>query len=226
MVKLFIIILTISFTSLFSQFRDVYDKLQTSISFTKIYTDNKPFHIPIIKEGLPRNTRHITEGYWIGSFPNEDNIKSLHSHNIKLIITVTYVNSSFDRVKSLINNLSINHLYIPIGSKFPKISQSQLATISSYYPNEIFVHCDHGADRSGIFIAYLLIKFHNYSVPRALLSVINKNDVSALKKILSDHYYIITDDDLLYTSIYSGNGGLKIRGESYIRLVTTFLHSL
>jgi len=190
----------------------------------KVDIINQP--VQIIREGLPSNTRHLHEGYWIGSFPNLSQIESLHRHGIRLIVTVTHVNpSTLKQITTKMHSLNITHLYIPIGSRFPNLSDKQRSTILNYKPNEIFVHCDHGADRSGVFIAYLLILRNNYSVSDALFSVVSRNqkDRKILHEILSDHGYTVNES---HASKYAGNGGLKLRGDSYKRLVTTFLKSI
>ena len=180
-------------------------------------------------QSLPKNTRHLIEGYWIGSIPKSIfQIEELYNQGIRLIITVTHTSPSFNKIISKIKSLQMTHLYIPIGSRFPSLTQEQISIIESYNPNQIFVHCEHGSDRSGTFIAYLLIKYHNYSIPSALLSVVsrNKKDISLLKDLLHKHSIPISDDDIAYTSIYAGKGGLKLRGDSYQRLVETMIDHL
>lgn len=185
--------------------------------------------IYMVKEGMPKNTRHLKEGYWIGALPDVNNIQAMKDHGIKIILTVTNTKKSWNPVKQKIQELGIKHIIIPVGSRFPK-DTSFYDTLLDYDPNEIFVHCDHGGDRSGTFIAYLLARRNHWTIQRSLLAMVNpsKIDVNGLKKVLKQHGYEITIDDLQYTSIYSGSsnggfGGLKARNEGYQRLISTML---
>ena len=185
--------------------------------------------IYLVKEGMPKNTRHLKEGYWIGALPDVNNIQAMKDHGIKIILTVTNTKKSWNPVKQKISSLGIEHIIIPVGSRFPK-DTSFYDILLNYDPSEIFVHCDHGGDRSGTFIAYLLARRNHWSIQRALLAMVNPNkiDVNGLKKVLKQHGYEITQEDLFYASIYSGAsnggfGGLKARNEGYQRLLSTML---
>lgn len=186
----------------------------------------------LVKEGMPKNTRHLKEGYWIGALPDINNIQPMKDHGIKIILTVTNPKRSWNPVKQKIQELEIEHIIVPIGSNFPKAT-SFYNKLLEYEPNEIFVHCDHGADRSGTIIAYLLARRNHWAIQRALLAMVNpsKVDVNELKKVLKQYGYEITQEDLQFSSIYSGSsnggfGGLKVRNEDYKRLVFTMLDVL
>lgn len=181
--------------------------------------------IYVVREGMPRNTRHLKEGYWIGSLPDISNILSMKEHGIKIILTVTNTKRSWIPVKNKIKELGIEHIIIPVGSRFPK-DTTFYDTLLNYDPNEIFIHCDHGADRSGTFIAYLLARRNHWTIQRALLAMVspNKVDVNGLKFVLKQNGYEVTEEDFSIASIYSGpQGGLKVRNEGYQRLVATML---
>ena len=204
---------------------------------SKIIIDNVPDYpiergVYLVKEGMPKNTRHLKEGYWIGALPDISNIQAMKEHGIKVILTVTIPKHSWNPVKQKINELGIEHIIIPVGSRFPK-DTSFYDKLLNYDPNEIFVHCDHGGDRSGTFIAYLLARRNHWAIQRALLAMVNpsKVDVNELKKVLKQYGYEITQEDLQFSSIYSGSsnggfGGLKVRNEDYKRLVFTMLDVL
>lgn len=205
--------------------------LQSTIVYSYSQEPPKSRHDYIVNDNsIPKNTRHLSEGYYIGSIPKSiKQIESLYyDYNIRLIITLTHTKQSFSKIVSKINDLNIDYLYLPIGSRFPVLTFEQKSLIIKHDPNQIYVHCDHGADRSGAFIAYLLILRNNYTIPKALLSITTprKKDQQILMNILSEYGYSITDDDLQTKSIYAGNGGLKLRGDTYVRLVKTFLNNL
>ena len=187
--------------------------------------------IYLVRKGMPKNTRHLKEGYWIGALPTVQNIEVMKNNGIKVILTVSNPGRSWTSVKRKIKELEIEHIFLPIGSRFPK-NTSFYDTLLNYDPNEIFIHCDHGSDRSGTVIAYLLARRNHWPIQRALLAMVNpsKIDTEGLKKVLKQHGYEITEEDLFYTSIYSGAsnggfGGLKARDEDYRRLVSTMINS-
>ena len=182
---------------------------------------------------LPKNTRQIKEGYWIGSLPTVDNIDALYRRDIRLIISATRLDQSFAPISARIKELGIKHIKLPFGGKFPKPSRFY----SSAYkiaPEKIFIHCDHGGDRSGALLAYLLVKRHGWSIPHALLAVLypGKNDIKGLKQVLESRGYAISDDEInRYLGIYSaelngGGGGLKVRSNDYKKLLNTLLDTL
>lgn len=201
-----------------------------SVAVDSIYPVEKGVYL--VKEGMPANTRHLAEGYWIGAMPNINNIDSMKNHGIKVILTVTRTKKEWNPVKEKIQALGIKHIYIPVGSRFPDNS-SFYDDLMEYEPNEIFVHCEHGGDRSGAFIAYLLVRRNKWTPQRALLAMMNPNraDINGLKVILKRYNLDVTEEDTFITSIYSGAsnngfGGLKVRGDSYVRLVSSMLENL
>ena len=229
-------------SSVLNILEDYIDDFQDNVkylytSFTETDTEiNKSLKEPeyptergiyVVREGMPRNTRHLKEGYWIGSLPDVNNIISMKEHGIKIILTVTNTKRSWNPVKRKIQELGIEHIVIPVGSRFPK-DTSFYDTLLNYDPNEIFIHCDHGADRSGTFIAYMLARRNHWSIQKALVAMVNHNraDINGLKYVLKQHGYTITEEDLSLLSIYSGPyGGIKVRNEGYRRLVSTMLNT-
>ncbi len=189
--------------------------------------------VPPPASSLPRNTRQITEGYWIGGIPTVQNIDALYKKHIRLIISATRVSSEFEPVKKHIAELGIKHIILPFGGKFPKSSAFYQAVLK-VSPENTYIHCDHGGDRSGALLAFLLVKRHNWSIPHALMAVLfpGKNDINGLKKVLADRGYPIQESELnQYVGIYSGarngsGGGLKVRSENYKKLINTLIDAL
>lgn len=185
-----------------------------------------------VKDGMPKNTRHLKEGYWIGAMPTPDNIDTLYAHGIRAIVTLAKGGRKWRFVKARIDSLGIEHVYMPIGSHFPN-DDSFYGVLSKYSPNQIFIHCAHGSDRSGAFVAYMLIRSHEWTPQRALLAMLNPSrvDLMGLKQVLHRHGYSFSDEDLFYLGMYSGarnrgTDGLKVSNERYQRLVSTMLESV
>ncbi len=182
---------------------------------------------------LPKNTRQVDEGYWVGSLPEYWNIDALKEKKIKLIITATRLSPEMKIVNEHIDELKIKHLILPFGSKFPKTSRFY-QTVLKYSPDETYIHCDHGGDRTGVFLAYLLVARHGWTLPRALLAVLypSPSDIKGLTEILNKRGYTVEQADIdQYVGIYSatkngGGGGLKVRNADYKKLVNTMIDKL
>lgn len=182
-----------------------------------------------VKEGMPKNTRHTKEGFWIGALPEVANVVPMKQHGIRVILTVTYTKTSWESVKHVIAEQGIEHILLPIGSRFPQ-DTSFYNRLLPYSPDEIFIHCDHGGDRSGAFMAYMLTRRAGWAPQRALLAMLNpsKTDLAGLKEVLKKHGISVTDEDMKYLGIYSGVrnhgfGGMKAHNEGYRRLISTML---
>lgn len=182
--------------------------------------------------GLPKNTRQVAEGYWLGSYPNLNGLKALQEHNIRLVITATRAPVTRD-FNMRIDELGIAHLIIPFGGRFPN-PDSFYPQILKFAPEEIFIHCDHGGDRSGTMLAYLLATRHNWPPQKALLAMLYpaKSDLLGLLAVLEERDIETTPDDIIrYLGIYSaerngGFGGLKAHAPGYKKLIRSMLDTL
>lgn len=179
--------------------------------------------------GMPKNARQTQEGYWIGAQPTPDEIDELYARNIRLIITAAYMKPSVrNSVSAKMNDYQIKHINIPFGGKFPN-TKKFYDDIHPFQPEQIYIHCEHGADRSGAILAYLLIIDHGWTIPHALLAVAfpGKNDSTKLIHILKNRGFNVEQRDIDdYLGIYSaenngGYGGLKVRSQGYIKLIHT-----
>ncbi len=184
-------------------------------------------------DGLPKNTRQTAEGYWLGSTPDLDEIEELYARNIRLILTVSTVPQKELRLmKQKMDELGMTHVYVPFGSKFPHPNKF-MPDVSNMSPGQTFIHCEHGGDRTGAVLAFILIKRHHWTLPEALYSVIlpSDGDINALAHILKKHGYEVDLNELEERiGIYSaekndGFGGLKVRedGGNYYNLIQTFI---
>ena len=184
-------------------------------------------------QGLPKNTRQAKEGYWIGSHPDLDQLEELNARNVRLILTVATVpHKNLKLLRSGIEKYGMTHVYIPFGSTFPNPARF-MDEVMKYDPSQIFIHCEHGGDRSGAVLAYILVARHGWPLPRALYAVVvpSSVDVRALTGILNANGFDV--DEQNYTDIigaYSaesngGFGGLKVRndGGSYYNLVNSMI---
>ncbi len=179
--------------------------------------------------GMPKNARQTSEGYWVGSQPSPKEIDELYARNIRLVITAAAMDSETLRaVRGKLRSYGMKHINIPFGGRFPN-PKSFYGTVRSYRPDQIYIHCEHGGDRSGALLAYLLIIDHGWTIPRAFLAVAfpGKSDSGKLIDILQNRGFQIEQPDIdAYLGIYSaetngGYGGLKVRSPGYVKLINT-----
>ena len=187
----------------------------------------------LTSEGLPKNSRQTQEGYWIGSSPDLNEIKELAARNIKLVLTFATVPAKeLIIMQQAYQALGITHVYAPFGSKFPNPNRF-MPHISAVSPSQIFIHCEHGSDRTGAVLAYILIARHHWDIPTALFAVIQPTpcNIQKLTQILNSKGFKVNPEN--YEEIvgkYSaenngGYGGMKVCSETgnYIRLIETLI---
>lgn len=179
--------------------------------------------------GMPKNARQTTEGYWLGAQPKPNEIDELYARNIRVVITAAAMETeTFRAIKSKLNDYGMVHINIPFGGKFPN-PKAFHRMIHTYEPDQIYIHCEHGGDRSGAILAYLLVIDHGWTIPHALLAVAfpGKNDSKRLIELLRKRGFDVEQPDIDdYLGIYSaetngGYGGLKVRSSGYVKLVNT-----
>ncbi len=182
-------------------------------------------------DGLPKNTRQTDEGYWLGSRPNSEDLEEFYARGVRLILSLSVIpRRSLASIKETSENLGMKMIYLPFGSKFPP-SDKFMPDVMAYRPEQILIHCEHGSDRTGAMIAFILATRHGWPIQKALYSAIlpSTGDINALSRILASRGYAVDIDE--YESIigiYSaekngGYGGMKVRteGGNYYRLVET-----
>lgn len=187
-------------------------------------------------EGLPKNTRQTAEGYWIGSIPTPEHIEEFHARNVRLVLTASLVPAKkLQALKQTMASLGITHIYMPFGSRFPSPSKF-LPIVERFAPDQIFIHCEHGGDRSGAILAYLLNQRHGWQLARSLYAVIvpSYGDIQALTRILNAHGIACSADEFendigIYSAESNGGyGGLKVYAKdgNYVKLVNTLIDTV
>lgn len=180
---------------------------------------------------MPKNARQSAEGYWIGAHPTCKQLKTMYAARIRLIVTAAlFEREQFGELPQCIQNMGFKHLNIPFGARFPQPSRF-INVIRQYKPFEIYIHCEHGGDRSGALLAYLLISEHGWPIHKALLAVLfpGLKDLNNLRQIFETRNIDLPEEDVVkYLGLYSGEynngyGGLKIRSDGYRKLINTML---
>lgn len=183
------------------------------------------------RTGLPKNARQTAEGYWIGAEPSLSELDALYARDVRVILTAAQISrESFRAFKNRMAELGMTHIYIPFGGRFPNPQKFNDA-LEGVAPEQIYIHCAHGGDRSGAILAYLLIVNHGWTIPRALLAVAfpGPRDAQKLVELLRSRGFVLEQSEIdAFLGMYSaenngGYGGLKVRSDGYVKLINTMI---
>ncbi|MCA9562361.1 MAG: hypothetical protein KC561_02685 [Myxococcales bacterium] len=176
---------------------------------------------------LEPNLRQAEEGYWVGSNPEPHHIEELYERGVRVIASGV---SLSPEAYGTLTRLGMERVDVRFGARF-RIGDDLLSGTEGFEPEQIFLHCDHGGDRAGAMLAFLLVVREGWRPDHAILAVAypGENDVRRIVAAMEARGLYISDEELeTYTGIYSGasnggSGGLKLRGEGYRQLVDTLL---
>ena len=120
---------------------------------------------PLTKPGLP-NLHQVTPQFYRGAQPSAQGMKQLHKLGIKTVINLRALHSDRDEIGSL--PLRYEHIHFePFLVEHDEVIRFlRIATDKSAQP--IFLHCQHGADRTGMLTALYRIVVQGWSKERAI----------------------------------------------------------
>jgi protein tyrosine/serine phosphatase len=132
----------------------------------------RPQHwaIAVKRPGLP-NFYQITDSLYRGAQPELEGMEELKELGIRSIVNLR--SSKGD--EKLIVGYDFKYFHIPVNTFSPKIDQfKQFLSIVSNPDNcPLFVHCQHGADRTGAAVAIFRIKIQRWNVKEAIDEMVN-----------------------------------------------------
>lgn len=120
---------------------------------TKSATD---FEIPI------HNFRHVAGGIYRGARPSPEGLMALKQNNFKTVLSFRWRKGPIGAERRIATELGLTYINIPLNYwSLPNQGEIDrflmLMDDESHHP--IFVHCFHGADRTGLLIAiYRLVR--------------------------------------------------------------------
>ncbi len=118
------------------------------------------------------NAGKISDRLFRGAQPALSSLPQLQTLGITTIVDLR-LESSWTREdeRHRAESLGLRFVHIPVGG-FSTPSSAQLAQFFSLFretpPQKIFVHCEFGEDRTGVFIASYRIAFQHWSAEQAL----------------------------------------------------------
>lgn len=104
-------------------------------------------------QDLP-NFHPVGPGIYRGAAPTEDGLKRLKSMGIHTIIDLRIAPKTVKKEKAYAQSLGFQFINLPMGGDPPtqKEVNTLLATLKKAPSEPVFVHCQHGADRTGCMI--------------------------------------------------------------------------
>ena len=177
-------------------------------------------------QALPKNFRNV-DTFYVGGMPDQDDIPEFESLGIQTIISLHELPPE---VKKEATKHGLKLYSFPLRTRLRHIDEI-MAVMREAPANTVYLHCLHGADRTGAVTAYWLTAERNYNPFSALASVVSPSEyhVRGLIKLGEEYGFCLDRAQAKQFGRYSGarNGGLeglKICGnEWYTRLARNFL---
>jgi len=121
--------------------------------------------------GVP-NAAKISAHLFRGAQPDFSSLPQLKTLGVTTIVDLRLEFSKIrEKERHVAESLGLSFVSIPVGG-FSNPSSEQLAQffwlVRETPPQKIFVHCEYGEDRTGVFIASYRIAFQHWSAKQAL----------------------------------------------------------
>jgi tyrosine-protein phosphatase SIW14 len=108
---------------------------------------------PPSKKNVP-NFATVAPNIYRGAAPTTEGLKEIKALGIKTIIDLRIEKKGQKEEAAAATALGLQRIRIPMGAEAPNDKQVQLflATLAASKKSPVFVHCQHGADRTGAMI--------------------------------------------------------------------------
>jgi protein tyrosine/serine phosphatase len=116
-------------------------------------------------QGVP-NFHKVSEDLYRGAQPNKKGMRQLEKFGIKTIVNLRSFHSDRDEIKQ--TNLNREHIYMKAWHPEEKEVVRFLKIVTDQNRTPVFVHCQHGADRTGTMCAIYRIAVQGWSKDEAI----------------------------------------------------------
>jgi tyrosine-protein phosphatase SIW14 len=118
-------------------------------------------------QDLP-NFHPVSPGIYRGAAPTLEGLRRLRTMGIRTIIDLRIAPKTVKKEKEQAERLGFRWLNLPMGSEPPTSKQvsTLLSTLKQAPGEPVFVHCQHGADRTGCMIGIWRVTQQNWSYPQ------------------------------------------------------------
>ena len=115
------------------------------------------------------NFHQTAPGIWRGAAPTEAGLRQLKAMGIKTVIDLRIAPKTVKKEGIYARSLGFHWINLPMGSDppTPKEVSTLLAMLKQAPSSPVFVHCQHGADRTGCMIGIYRVTQQGWSYPRA-----------------------------------------------------------
>lgn len=117
-----------------------------------------------------RNFGRVNDSLYRGAQPNQLGIESLKRVGVKTIVNLRMTNDVWVAEAAEARANGIIYTNVPMrGLGRPTNQQvANVLSIIETFPSPVFIHCEHGSDRTGIIIACYRIKHDQWTSKQAL----------------------------------------------------------
>ena len=124
--------------------------------------------LPAAADDLP-NFHAVAPGIWRGAAPSEAGLRRLKAMGVKTVIDLRIAPKTVRKEGIYARSLGFRWINLPMGSDPPTPTQvSTLLAALNRAPGEpVFVHCQHGADRTGCMLGIYRVTRQGWAFPRA-----------------------------------------------------------
>ncbi len=121
--------------------------------------------VPVAIEGAP-NCYKVANFLYRGAQPTREGLQHLRAMGVKTIINLR----GYDSDTPLINGIGFHYYHIPTDTTMPERAKYQkvLDIVSNPELQPVFVHCFHGADRTGTAVALYRIGLEEWHAEEAI----------------------------------------------------------
>jgi len=121
--------------------------------------------MPLQRKGLP-NLHQVTPTLYRGAQPTAVGMRELKAMGIKTVVNLRSFNSDRDKLRD--TGLAYEHIYMKAWhpEREDIIRFLQITTDNNLTP--VFVHCQHGADRTGLMCAVYRVAICNWTKAEAI----------------------------------------------------------
>jgi protein tyrosine/serine phosphatase len=118
--------------------------------------------------GLP-NFHTTVPGIYRGGAPTVQGLKRLKAMGVHTIIDLRIAPKTVRKEEILARSMGFQWINLPMGSDAPTPREvsTLLATLKRAPQQSVYVHCQHGADRTGCMIGIWRVTQQGWSYPRA-----------------------------------------------------------